>query len=210
LDSSECCSDNKCRWDCCTDNNCGPSVLSCEAGGFYIPTSAIIVVGTSSGETCNSTKQCELGGTPALSGYVEIYKSGQLQDNKTFTTSSGGKFSVQFGPFSEGTYFVNVTAGSAVCTDYFAVITPTPSCVEKTITLSGAAYDSTTGEIIPSGTAKVAIQETGDEREESFTNGEWSVTFTSCFVSSNRYNAAVKITDVSGKASYSQIQFITP
>jgi hypothetical protein len=175
--------------------------LTCEAGGPYTTTSSIIIVGSSR----------DIEGTPVFSsGYIEATKASILQDNKTFSSSLEGKFSSIFGPFTTGNYLINVSANESYCTDSFSIIYSTASCGLKNITLSGKAYNSATGEEIPIGTVRVTILETGDETEKSFTNGEWSVIFSSCFDSGKRYNAAVKITDEAGKASYSQTQFIAP
>jgi hypothetical protein len=175
--------------------------ITCEAGGPYTPSSSIIVIGNSN----------DIEGTLLYSsGNISILKDGVLQDSKAFTSSSDGTISSSFGPLATGNYIASISANSTYCTDAFGVITSKMPCGGQPITLSGTAYDSTTGELISNGTIRITIQETGDETEQSFTNGEWSVTLTSCFTSGARYNAAVKITDTSGKVSYSQIQFVAP
>jgi len=177
------------------------TTITCEAGGPYTPTSLIIVIGNSS----------DIEGTPLYSsGNISIFKDDVLQDSRAFTSSSDGTISSSFGPLATGNHMANISANSTYCAAAFGVITPKAPCGGQPITLSGTAYDSTTGELISSGTIRITVQETGDETEQSFTSGEWSATLTSCFTSGARYNAAVRITDTSGKVSYSQIQFVAP
>jgi len=176
---------------------------SCEAGGPYTTTSNIIVIGNVTDTT---------GTTLASTVTVDIMKSGVLQMTSSTTSGSDGGFYAEFAPLTAGSYIANVTAnydGSlGYCNDTFNVAAAV-ACVEKTIGLSGYAFDYSTGQIISSGTVRVEIKETGDVKEASFSGGYWSLSFTSCFTSGTRYTAAVKITDSStGKVSYTQLEFV--
>jgi hypothetical protein len=177
--------------------------INCEAGGPYTTTAAIIVVGNVS-DQAGTYLQTDVT--------VEIRKSGILQTSTSTTSSSEGNYFAEFSPVSAGSYVANVSANYqgtyGYCNDTFSVVSGV-TCAEKTIGLSGYAFDYTTGQTISSGTVKVTIKETGDEKEESFTNGYWSVSFTTCFTAGTRYTAAVKITDsTTGKTSNTQLEFI--
>jgi len=178
-------------------------IISCEAGGPYSADAAVLVVGNVSDQ----------GGTPLSSSViVEIRKNGVLQTSQGVTSSSEGKYSAVFGSLAAGTYVANVTTSyegaNGYCNDTFS-ITSIATCAEKTIGLSGYAFDYSTGQTISSGTVKVTIKETGDGKQESFSNGYWSVGFATCLTSSTKYTAAVQITDSStGKTSYTQLEFV--
>ena len=178
-------------------------IISCEAGGPYSADAAVLVVGNVSDQ----------GGTPLSSSViVEIRKNGVLQTSQGITSSSEGKYFAEFGSLAAGTYVANVTTSyegaNGYCNDTFS-ITSIATCAEKTIGLSGYAFDYSTGQTISSGTVKVTIRETGDGKQESFSNGYWSIGFATCLTSGTKYTAAIQITDSStGKTSYTQLEFV--
>ncbi|MEM5773269.1 MAG: hypothetical protein QXL86_03565 [Candidatus Aenigmatarchaeota archaeon] len=185
---------------------CGNLTVTVEAGGPYVkdivaPT--ILVVG-----------EVKFAGEPASFANVtiRIYEGANLKATRNLIASSDGKYFAAFPNFDYGTYLVNVSANytfaSTYNTDTFKVIGKLSGCVPKTVSLGGTAQDYLTGEIIPSGTIKIYIKENGDEFTTNFSEGKWSIAFTTCLIPDERHLAIVQITDsTTGRISWSEVQF---
>ncbi|MEM5829813.1 MAG: hypothetical protein QW040_01515 [Candidatus Aenigmatarchaeota archaeon] len=185
---------------------CGNLTVTVEAGGPYVKdveAPLVLVVG-----------EVKVVGSPVSNANVsiQIYRGSNFVASKDVITSSDGKYFATFSGLDLGAYVVNVKANyssaSASSLDTFSVISRLSGCVPKTVSLSGTAQNYLTGEIIPSGTVKIYIAENGDEFTTSFTEGKWTVTFTSCLFPDARHTAIVQIIDSStGSVSWSEIQF---
>jgi hypothetical protein len=178
--------------------------LTAEAGGPYAKTSSlpkILIAGNVS-----------LGSGPASNANVtiEIYEGSSLKAKKELIASSEGKFYSEFENLGKGNYTANMTANHSSLTckasDEFEIKESLPGCKQKTISLEGSARDSLTGQTI-SGNVKVLIKETGDEFSKDFNLGKWSLSFTACLLSDQRYTAIVQVVDLKGRKSWAEIQF---
>jgi hypothetical protein len=187
----------------------GNMIINLEAGGPYVKSSlpTVVIVG-------NVTL---FDGTPVGPATVvlNVYEGATLKVTRTLTTSSVGKFATTINTLDVGSYDVNATAtyGTTVinASDRFKIVEGSSSCVQRTVSLNGTALDYSTGQLISSGTAKIAIKENGDAFQTSFTNGRWILTFVSCLDSGRRYTAAVQVIDsTTGKSSWSEMQFMVP
>ncbi|MEM5869862.1 MAG: hypothetical protein QXR09_01700 [Candidatus Aenigmatarchaeota archaeon] len=185
---------------------CGNLTVTVEAGGPYVkyttaPT--VLIAG-----------EVKFAGEPASFANVtiRIYEGSVLKLIRELIASSDGKYFVAIPNFDYGGYLVNVSANysfaSAYNIDTFKVIGKLSGCVPKMVSLSGKAQDFLTGEIIPSGTVKIYIKENGDEFTTNFSEGRWSVAFTTCLIPDERHVAIVQIKDLAtGRISWSEIQF---
>jgi len=188
---------------------CGELGVNVEAGGPYMKTEilpTILVVG-------NVTFSDEVA--PYANVSIKVYEGATLKVSKDTIASSAGKFATTFMNFDIGTYTVNASANYSLAStwtiDTFKVVVRLAGCVQRTVSLNGAALDYVTGLPIPSGTVKIAIKENGDEFENTFTNGRWTITFTTCLLPDMRHTAIVQIIDSgTGRTSWSEIQFIAP
>jgi len=145
---------------------------------------------------------------------IDIIQGQTVLSTRNVTSSTEGKFSTQITGLSAGTYTANITStiGSYTgnCQSDFTISTGINcSTPLKTLTLSGYAFDSTTGSSISSGNVTITVKETEDSASTSFTGGYWSLSFKACIISDNRYTLGIKITDSTGKTSYTQSSFIS-
>lgn len=184
--------------------------VSVEAGGPYTGTSAVVLV---AGNVTYS------GGTTISSANVtiDIFKTSDLSNRLrrvSINSSADGKYFATFGNLEIDVYRVNVTAKyqslEANNTDIFDVVGIQSNCQIKTISLSGVALDATTGLRIPSGVASLAIQETGDRKDVTISNGAWSTDMVTCVVPEKAYTVTIMVTDNQGKVSWSELKFKAP
>jgi hypothetical protein len=173
--------------------------LTVEAGGPYIKTSSlpkVLIVGNVSSPNANVT--------------IKIYEGSSLKATKELTASSEGKFYSEFENLDKGNYTANITANysSLTCeaSDEFEIKESLPGCKQMNISLAGLARDFLTGQPI-SGIVKVLIKESGDEFSKSFDSGKWSLSFTECLISGQRYTAIIEVEDLQGRKSWAEIRF---
>jgi hypothetical protein len=176
--------------------------ITCEAGGPYSESSEVLVIG--------NLTDSDTGEPVSTSTLVEIIKAGSLQTSKIVQSTSGGKYSADFTGLGLGSYVANVTAYGTTCTDTFEIKTSVPCEKERTIQLSGVARDFITGELVTSGNVSLVIEETGDEKIVSISNGLWSTSFKTCLAPGERYTLGIMIIDPAGKSSHARTQFIAP
>jgi hypothetical protein len=129
-------------------------------------------------------------------------------------TSANGGYFATFANLAIDKYRVNVTARylslKANTTDIFDIVGIQANCQIKTMSLSGVALDATTGLKIPSGVASLTIQETGDRKDATVSNGAWSTDMVTCVVPEKAYTVTVMVTDNQGKVSWSELRFKAP
>jgi len=146
---------------------------------------------------------------------ITITKDGVVQTSGNITSNNIGSFyNVYSSSFDTGTYIVNATTsygGFTISnTSTFAVTSTSGICQTQDLSLSAIAYDASTGNVVSTGTSKLIIQETGDEKDVAFTNGIWSATFSTCLTSGSQYHLLVKIVDSTGISSSSVLVFRAP
>jgi hypothetical protein len=169
-----------------------------EAGGPYVKTSSLpkVLVAGNASSNANVT--------------IKIYEGSFLKTTKELVASSEGKFYAEFEGLDKGNYTANLTANnsSSVCeaSDEFEIKESLLGCEMKNISLTGLARDFLTGQPI-SGIVKVLIKETGDEFSKSFDSGKWSLSFTACLISDQRYTAIIQVEDLQGRKSWAEITF---
>mgnify|MGYP001612566411 CR=1 FL=1 len=184
--------------------------IAVEAGGPYTGATATVVI---AGNITDGSGNAIANATVT----VDIFKANNLTNRlgRVVTNSSGdGKYFATFNNLDIAAYRVNVTAEyltlSANAIDVFDIVSIVDNCQTKTITLRGKVLDTTTGLKIPSGTASLTVQETGDKTDTSVVDGAWSVEMTTCVVSGNTYTLTVKLTDNLLKFSLSELKFVAP
>lgn len=184
--------------------------VTIEAGGPYTSNSPTVLV---AGNVTNSDGTVVSGANVT----IDVYRKDDLfnrQGRVTMLSSSEGRYFATFAGLAINSYQVNATATyeslRANATDTFDIVNIHGNCNVRTITLSGRALDATTGLKIDSGTAILTIRETGDTDSAAFTNGVWTVDIVTCIVPYQKYTAAVKIVDTTGKVSWSELQFTAP
>ena len=176
-----------------------------DAGGPYVGTLPVVqVVGNVS----------YADGTPFEGAQINISLNDTASTNVSLTTSSDGAFATNFTTLGVGTYFVNVTSNVtglvARVNDTFRIEAAYSCEAPQSFSISGYSFDYDTGNVVSVGNVTVTIKETNDETTASVTNGLWTVTFSTCLDSGKRYTVGIKTMDQGGKASWSQIQFISP
>lgn len=184
--------------------------VTVEAGGPYTGTSATVLI---AGNTTYSD------GT-VISGVnltVDIFRTSDLSNRLgrvLINSSTNGKYFATFSNLGLDQYRVNVTARyeslRANVTSIFDIVSQHGNCQIKTISLSGRALDATTGLRISSGTASLTIQETGDTKDVTVTNGAWSTDMITCVIQGKSYTVTIKITGDQGKVSWSELKFTVP
>lgn len=184
---------------------CGNLTVTVEAGGPYVKdvdVPVVVVVGEVS----------FLGKAASFANLtIKIYEGNVLRAERSLTASSEGKYFALFSGLDIGIYMVEVNANYSFATasayDIFKIVSKLKGCVPKTISLSGIAQDYLTGEIITEGIVKIYIRENGDEFSTTFSQGRWSVAFTSCLIPDERHVAIVQIIEPSGRISWSEVRF---
>ena len=184
--------------------------VTVEAGGPYTGTSATAIV---AGNVTYDEGTAIRGANVTIDLFAESDLASRL-DRVITNTSETGKYSATFTNLGAPAYRVNVTARyqslRANITDIFNVVSIHGNCQTKTINLRGRALDATTGEEIPSGTASLTIEKTGDKKDVAVVSGVWSANMVTCLISGGQYTVTVKITDNNGKVSWSEIMFTAP
>jgi len=147
---------------------------------------------------------------------VTITSGVSTLNSQNVTSNSIGNFFVSYASgFAIGTYVATASASvsgtTLSSTSIFVIYSASgANCQKQTLSLSAIAYDAVTGSVISSGTAKLIIQETGDEKDVTFTNGAWSASFSTCLTTGGTYHVLSKIVDSSGRSSSSVLIFRAP
>jgi len=147
---------------------------------------------------------------------ITITSGASTLSTQNVTSNSNGNYFARYpSGFAVGTYNVTVYASyggkTATNSATLQILSATgANCQTQTISLSALAYDAATGTVITSGTAKLIIQETGDEKDVSFTNGIWSASFNTCLATGSTYHMLAKIVDDNGRSSSSILIFRAP
>jgi len=180
--------------------------IFCDAGGPYVRTATVLVVGNVTNITSQKGEEANLS--------IKIQKDGDILAEKNLTSSLNGTFySIFTQDFGIGNYTLNVTAekgGEQVtCLDEFRILLSQPLvCEDKLLKIEGRAIYSSTGESVTSGKVYAIVAETLDRNSTTFSNGQFSFYLKACLVLGKRYTLGITVEDNQGKKGSYQTIFL--
>jgi len=179
-----------------------PLSVTCRMGGPYIKNSTYNI-------TINVVGSVADGAGVVSNVSANLTKAGTVLVAKNTASGSSGQYVLSINKSLDvGTYVINISAERdgvyAYCNNTTQVdLQSTAACQNRNVNVAGVAVYAATGQVVPSGIARLTIQGETLSNQSSFTDGQFSTILSGCLTPGKRYILQTYIDDNAGKKSWS-------